>query len=124
MKLLHRIWISLSIVGIIVSCTNENKNQLDLSSSTILVSPSIESTFRQTAGVVLMEEIEKRTSLKLETSESWDNKTTIALALSNDKNLFGEKVPSRKDKNLPEFKEEGFRLFEENKKDKNYGPFF
>ncbi len=112
-------WFIILIIGMISSCSNEVENQLDLSDATILISPSINSPVRETAGEILMEEIQKRTSLQLKTSDNWDNQTIIALVLSEDKNLFGENIPHRMGDDLPELKKEGYRIFHENKNGKD-----
>ena len=115
MRLLRSIWIAVAITGIIVSCSVETKSRLDLSDAAILISPSIKSPVRESAGEILVEEIGKRTLLSFEVDDTWDKKTTIALALSTDENLYGQAVPKREDLNSSEWKKEGYRLFHENK---------
>lgn len=119
MKNLYKIWVTVAIMGIIASCGSETKKQVDLSKATILVSPAIKSPVKETAGKILIEEISQRSSLQLNLSENWDNKTIIALALSGDKDLYGEVVPKRDGDNFPELKKEGYRLFHEAKNGKN-----
>ena len=92
------------------SCA-KNENQPDLSKAVLVVSPSITAPMKSTLLQVLTEEVEKRTSLKINQAENWDNKTIIALALSTDKELFGTVVPVGEGTDLPETKNEGFRLF-------------
>ncbi len=70
------------------SCA-QNENQPDLSKAVLVVSPSIAAPMKSTLVQVLTEEVEKRTSLKINQAENWDNKTIVALALSTDKELFG-----------------------------------
>jgi len=103
--------------GIITFCSQNN--QLDLSKSTILVSSSIKDPVRKTATDILVEEIGKRTSLKLGQSESWQGKSVIALALSSDKELKEVALPVREGNISPEFKEEGFRMVHEKKEGKD-----
>ncbi len=119
MKNLYKIRVMAAIILIIASCNSETKKQVNLSKATILVSPAIKSPVKETAGKILIEEINQRTSLQLSISENWDNKTIIALALSGDKDLYGEAVPKRSGDNLPELKKEGYRLFHEAKNGKN-----
>lgn len=119
MKHLLKIWLVVAIVGLIASCNNEPNKKLDLSKATILVSPGIKSPVRESAVMILTEEIGKRTALKLKSRENWDHKTIIACALSTDKDLFGELIPKREGVNLPESKKEGYRLFHEIKNGKN-----
>ena len=119
MKHLFRIWLAFAIIGLITSCSNETKKQLDLSKATILISPSIKSPAKESAGSILIEEVAKRTQLQLQLSEIWNNETVIACALSGDKDLFGQLVPKRQGDNLPELKKEGFRLYHEVQNGKN-----
>ena len=119
MKNLYKIWGTAAIMLIIASCNSEIKKQVNLSKARILVSPAIKSPVKETAGIILIEEINQRTSLQLSIIENWDNKTIIALALSGDKDLYGEAVPKRSGDNLPELKKEGYRLFHEAKNGKN-----
>jgi len=113
MKHLHKLWFAIAIIGF--SCTSENETKLDLSNATILISPEIKAPLNNTVGEVLTEEISKRTGLELKIDNNWNSKTIIAFALSSDKNLYGEAVSQRSGENLPEFMEEGFRLFYEKK---------
>lgn len=91
---------------------------IDLSKSTILASPSLVSPVKETAIRVLQEEVAKRTSITFPLSKHWDKSTVIALAISKDENLDGVKVPKRAGTNLPEDKNEGYRIFCEKNKDK------
>lgn len=111
----------LLLIGISISCTNDAKD-LDLSKATILISPIIASPVHETAGTILIEEIEKRTSLKPGLIEDWGEKTIIALALTQEKELYGEKVPNRIGDNLSESNKEGYRIFMKTKMGKiSYG---
>ncbi len=119
MKQLFRIGLAVVITGMMCSCTNEMSKKLDLSRAIILFSPKIKSPVKESAAMILTEEIRKRTDLKLKSGENWDNKTIIACALSGDNDLFGKSVPKREGVNLPESKKEGYRLFHENRNGKN-----
>lgn len=119
MKMMLKNWFIILTIWMITSCSNGVENQLDLSDATILISPSINSPVRETAGEILIEEIQERTSLQLKTGDSWDKQTIIALALSEDKNLFGENIPQRLGEDLPELKKEGYRIFHESKNGKD-----
>jgi len=103
----------------LILCSVPSRNQPDLSSAVILVSPSVPSPMKTTAPKVLAEEVAKRTSLQLKTADNWDNKTFIALALSTDKELFGTAIPGAEGSDRPELKKEGFRLFWSTENDKN-----
>ena len=103
----------LSFVTLFVSCKNESEKRLNVSNATILLSPNIKSPVRESASEILTEEISKRTSLQLKSANSWSNETVIACALSGDKDLYGEALPNRAGRDLPEFKKEGYRLYHE-----------
>lgn len=119
MKHLQKLWIAIAAFAFITSCTSKNETKLDLTNATILVSTSIEAPLNSTVSEVLTEEVQTRTSLQLKNGDNWDNNITIALTLSSDKSLFGESTPQRTGEELPEFKEEGYRLFHESKGSKN-----
>jgi hypothetical protein len=116
---LFKIWSAVAIIGVFVSCNNQTNKMLDLSRATILVSKQIKSPVKESSGIILMEEVGKRSSLELKSDEKWDHKTIIACALSTDNDLFGELVPKREGVNLPESKKEGYRLFHEIRDGKN-----
>ena len=99
------------IAGIVTSCSAPEKKELDLSKATILVSNSIKSPVHETAGIVLIEEIAKRTNLELNIDDNGDNKTIIALVITGEKELYGLTVPSRSGDNLAELEKEGYRIF-------------
>ena len=113
MRLMKNILFVITIAGIIVSCSVETKKGLDLSDASILISPSIKSPVKESAADILTEEIEKRTLLSLEISDNWTKKTTIAVALSRDNDLYNANVPKREDLNSAEWENEGYRLFHE-----------
>ena len=119
MKHIFKIFLVVAFAGIFASCTNETGKKLDLSRATILISPKVKSPLRESAAMILTEEIGKRTALELKIGENWDNRTIIACALSGDNDFFGVQVPKREGKNLPESKKEGYRLFHEIKNGKN-----
>lgn len=70
-------------------------NTIDLSGSRILVSPSLNTLVKETIVRVLQEEVEKRTGIRLETSDAWGELPIIALALSTDNGLNGKALPER-----------------------------
>ena len=119
MKTIIKNWLIILIIGMITSCSKHVEKQLDLSKATILISQTIKSPVNETAGNILLEEINKRTFIQLSLSKNWESKTIIAIALASDNNLFGEHIPKRKGNNLPELKKEGYRIFHENKNGKD-----
>ena len=116
-QILFSISVLISLVFMFSACSQKSQ-QSDLSDAVILVSPAIPSPMNLTAVQVLVEEVEKRALLKLPNSNSWDNKTIIALALSSDKELLGKTVPAGTGIDSPQFKKEGFRLFYTNENEK------
>lgn len=114
-----RVWVAMVIIGILASCRNEVKDQFDLSKSSILISSTINSPVKESAAAILIEEIEKRTSLHFELNKEWIGETVIALALTSEDTLYGEVVPKSGGIDSPELKKEGFRIFHENKNGKN-----
>ena len=115
----HTNWLIVSFIGMITSCSNHVEKQLDLSKATILISSTIKSPVNETAGTVLLEEINNRTSPQLNLSDNWDNKTIIALTITGEKELYGETIPNRSGVDLPEQKKEGYRIIHENKNEKD-----
>ncbi len=107
------------LVGVVVSCSKPKEKYLDLSEATILVSPNIKLPVRETAGNVLIEEIEKRTNITFDISDDWNNNTIIALIISGEEELYGVPIPNRVGDTLPEFKKEGYRIFHEYKNGKD-----
>lgn len=114
-----KIWFFFVGILILISCTKEVDDKTDFSQASILISPSIEKSFQKTAEEILTEEINKRTSLNLKSGNKWDKDNIIAIALSIDKELYGLELPINKNKNRPEYKKEGYRLYLENKDGKN-----
>ena len=119
MKTNLKIWLVFILTGTMLSCNEEVQKTLDLSQASILISPQIKSPVQETAGNILVEEIAKRTDLQLGLQNNWDSKTTIALTLANEKELFGEKVPTGDGNDRQELKKEGYRIFHETKGNKN-----
>jgi len=68
----------------------------------------------RSAGIVLVEEVGKRTGLQLPLTTSWpENKTVIAISSKKDVDGWKCPVPVRTGENLPETRKEGYRLFVE-----------
>lgn len=81
--------------------------EVNLSRSKILVSSSIKSPVKETVIQVLQEEINKRTGDRFALTDTWQNSTTIALALSSDEVLLGKNLPN---KSLLTLKAESFSV--------------
>ena len=100
----------LVLFALILSSCSQRDKSLDLSNATIWISPSIKQPVQKSAGDILVQEIGKRTGLKLKTGYNNDSKILIAVALLSDKKLNGLDVPQQDGQNLPGQKKEGFRL--------------
>ena len=105
----------LLLLSLNFSCTKEVRDSLDLSKATILVSSGIKNPMYETVGNVLVEEIEKRTSITLAKSSDWNSNMLIVLTLQSDTEVFGEKIPVQKDADKAPFKKEGYRIVHEQK---------
>ena len=110
---MSRVILFFLLLGLSFSCAEQAKDSLDLSKSKILVSKGIENPIHETAGTVLVEEIEKRTTIELDIANDWSSNTTIALALQSDTDVFGREVPGTKDADNTPIKKEGYRIFHE-----------
>lgn len=106
-------WLLLVLIATSLSCTSEIPETLDLSEAIILISPQLTSPIQETAGTILVEEIENRSGILLELGSDWESDTRIVLALATDTSLFGKAVPSREGSDVPERKDEGYRIFHE-----------
>lgn len=68
----------------------------------------------QTAAKVLVEEVEKRTSIRLGVSTTWpEGKPVIAIKSGKSASEWGRRVPIRQGADLPEIRPEGYRLYVE-----------
>lgn len=69
----------------------------DLRKASIFVAPSVLSPMKETAPMVLSEEIQKRTNISLKTTGSWPKSapSVIVLALASDKEVGGIRPPSQ-----------------------------
>ncbi|HET7115381.1 MAG TPA: hypothetical protein VFI29_02760 [Hanamia sp.] len=83
---------------------------IDLSKASIIASSTIANPVRETAILVLQEEIAPRTSIHLKLSSTPGNSPAIILASVKDKEVGGMQVPERSGEILPETKPEGFRI--------------
>ena len=110
---MSRVILFFLLLGLSFSCAEQAKDSLDLSKSKILLSKGIENPIHETAGTVLVEEIEKRTTIELDIANDWSSNTTIALALQSDTDVFGREVPGTKDADSTPIKKEGYRIFHE-----------
>ena len=112
---MQRVLFFLLLLGLNFSCDESVKDGLELSNATILVSTGIKNPMDETASNVLVEEIEKRTSIALNKTNDWNSNTIIALTLHDDTDVFGAEIPTQKDANAPLLKKEGYRIVHEQK---------
>jgi hypothetical protein len=71
----------------------------------------------KTAAKVLVEEVEKRTSIRLDTSTKWpEDKPVIAISSGNSITEWGRHVPARHGARLPETRPDGYRLIVDSRK--------
>ncbi|WP_162344279.1 hypothetical protein [Cyclobacterium salsum] len=119
MKKIAPTWPLAVFIWVLVSCSTQEQQTLDLSKAVILVTPQIASPMQETARTILVEEIEKRSGIPLELGSDWESETQIALALATDTVLFGKTVPSREGSDAPEQQDEGYRIFHESGEDGN-----
>ncbi|QDU42028.1 hypothetical protein Mal52_04830 [Symmachiella dynata] len=84
---------------------------IDLTDAVVVVRDGDLPQAEQTAATVLIEEIEKRTGIKLPQTDQWlADKTVIALTSQNKVPGWNTAIPMRKGENLPEAQPEGYRL--------------
>ncbi|WP_339705185.1 hypothetical protein [uncultured Kriegella sp.] len=103
----------LLLIGLNFACADQGNDRLELTDATILVSPGIKDPIRETAGNVLVEEVEKRTTIEFVKATDWDSNTIIALALQDDTELFEQKIPDFMGADRTPIKKEGFRIVHE-----------
>jgi hypothetical protein len=90
---------------------------VNLNDAVVLVRPGTLPNAEKTAAIVLREELEKRTGIRLGTATHWPpGKPVIALTSTPDVSAWGRPIPVREGEGLPEKRPEGYRLFVEAKK--------
>jgi hypothetical protein len=84
---------------------------LNLSRAVVVIRPGAVPPAEQAAAHVLVEEVEKRTGLRWETTTTWPKRgTVIALSSGSDQAGWPQACPRRRGADLPEDRPEGFRL--------------
>ena len=116
---MSKVILILLLSGFISSCAERGNDSLDLTKATILVSSEFKNPMPETVVTVLSEEIEKRTAIELDTIKDWSSITTIALALQDDTEVYGKKVPVPKGTEKSPLKKEGFRIVHQQDGKKN-----
>ena len=88
---------------------------ISFSEATVLISQDISSTISKTCLKVLQEEIQKRTSIKIEPINNWvSDKAVMALCLESSKELLGKDIPQSENGFSTGMSPEGFRLLYQN----------
>ncbi len=87
-------------------------DNLQLRQATVVSRPGKLPLAEQAAATVLVEEVEKRTGIRLKTSTIWPANTPV-IAITSVKSVpsWGRAIPTRNGQNLPETQPEGYRLY-------------
>ena len=104
-----------AVLGCIATMFSGNSyaaGAVDLSSAAVVVRPGDVPTAEKSAAVVLVEEVQKRTGIHLETSTQWPaGKVAIAITSQAQVTGWGRTAPVRSGKDQPESRPDGFRVF-------------
>ncbi len=107
----------LVVLGFIAVAHGQSRKPLDLSGAVVVTRPGDLSNAESSAAVVLIEEIEKRTGIRLETSTEWpEGQPVIAITSRTEVPAWGQEIPCREGGDLPEKQTDGFRLYVDLKK--------
>ena len=88
------------------------KDKVDFSKAVVVIRSGDLANAEKSAATVLVEEVAKRTDLKLTTTTQWpSDKPVIAIAATPQEKTWGHPIPVRDGTNLPESRKEGFRLY-------------
>jgi hypothetical protein len=114
-RLVYRILPVLSIL--VLCCGSALAAGIDLRNAVVVARPGPLPNAEKTAAVVLIEELEKRTGLRLATSVTWpQGKTVVAITSQARVPAWSHTVPVRPGNQLPETRAEGYRLYVESGK--------
>jgi len=95
-----------------LTCVPAFGASIDLSQAVVVVRPGTVPNAEKTAAIVLIEELQKRTGIRLATSTSWpEGKAAIAITSKTSVPEWGRAVPMRSGSNLPETRPEGYRIY-------------
>ena len=87
-------------------------SDIDLKNAVIVIRPGSLPNAEASAATVLVEEIEKRTRIHLETTAKWpEDKPVIAISSTQEVKGWKRNLPARPGKDLPEQRTDGYRLF-------------
>lgn len=100
--------------AILLCSANLCAQNVSLNDAVVLVRPGALPNAEKTAAVVLVEELERRTGIHLNTTTRWpDGKAVIAITSKTHVAGWTRSVPVRDGNNLPETRPEGYRLWVE-----------
>lgn len=116
LQCLFCIKISIFVLVFIFLCQAQGRAQAqekaDFSHAVVLVRPGHLPNAESAAAVVLVEELEKRTGVRLETTTHWpQDRPVIAITSQTEVRAWKHKIPARTGAHLPERQTEGYRLF-------------
>ncbi len=87
-------------------------DEIDLGKAIVVVRPGDLPNAETSAATILIEELEKRTGIRLQTSTRWPaDKPVIAITSQPKVNEWERDIPARKGDNLPERRTDGYRLY-------------
>ncbi len=87
-------------------------HQIDLRHAVVVSRPGKLPPAEETAALVLAQEVEKRTGIRLRTSTRWPaDSIVIALTSANSVPEWKQQIPNRRGNDRPETQPEGFRLY-------------
>jgi hypothetical protein len=93
-----------------------SQQAIPLQDAVVVSRPGKLPSAERTAAKVLIEEVEKRTTIRLGASTKWpEGKPVIAIASGTPAREWGIEVPSRRVTGLPETRPEGYRLYVDNR---------
>lgn len=88
--------------------------EIDLRDAVVVSRPGKLPNAERTAAIVLIEELEKRTGIRLGSATSWPkHKTVIAISSETEVPEWGRIIPHREATDLPESRPDGYRIFVE-----------
>jgi hypothetical protein len=112
LKPLFAILAAYGLSSSLLCCATLPLGAVDLTKAVVVTRPGLLPKAEKTAAVVLVEELERRTGIKLPTSTQWPSGKPV-IAITSEANVPGWKVPIRDGQGLPEKRPEGYRLYAE-----------
>jgi hypothetical protein len=108
-----------ALIGLLVgpSYAASTKAEINLRDAVVVTRPGELPRVEQSAATVLIEEVEKRTGIRLRSATAWPA-GKVAIAITSQPNVpgWGRQVPQRSGQGLPETQAEGYRICAEDGK--------